>query len=133
MIENALVVDDDPIFCEIMQAYLETLGTKSVLVAHDAYHGLDTLTQNGADIDLAVLDLNMPEMDGIEFLSKMQELAFPGAIIIASGEKPVIINMAEYLAKQYGLNVLGTVKKPVTRADLEFLLASLGSSPAVVS
>jgi len=118
MFDNVLVVDDDPIFCELLRVYLKQAGAGSIFVAHDGNSALDTLTQEHR-IDFIVLDLNMPEFDGIEFLGKIKDIPFSGAIAIVSAETPVVISMAEYLGTLYGLNIVDTVKKPLIRQDVD--------------
>ena len=123
MPENVLVVDDDPVFCEIVSSYLKRLDTKDVVVVSSGREAVDILSESVDDVDLIVLDLNMPNLDGIETLNEIAELSFPGKIAIVSGEARNVINMAEYLGEQYGLNIVGTVKKPLTKAERELWLS----------
>jgi len=58
-----LVADDDDIFRELVIEILSTSGYK-VLVARDGQEAWELLQGNPAD--MAVLDLNMPRMDGME-------------------------------------------------------------------
>ncbi|MCC2113012.1 MAG: EAL domain-containing protein [Hyphomicrobiales bacterium] len=78
-----------------------------------------------ADFDLVCSDLNMPNLDGIAFLSRLAESGFKGAVIILSGENDAIRRTAETYAAESGLNVLGSLSKPFdpTRFD-QLLLAA---------
>ena len=71
------------------------------------------------ELDFIVLDLNMPNTDGIELLGKIKELSFSGAIAIVSSETPVVINMAATLGQRYGLNIIDAVKKPLTNVVVD--------------
>ncbi|MGI9464492.1 MAG: response regulator [Aestuariivirgaceae bacterium] len=126
MFDNVLVIDDDPIFCEVMQTYLKQSGAKTITVAHDGRGALANLQQNLDQTDFIILDLNMPDLDGIELLNKLKELSFSGSIAVVSGETPVVINMAASLARQYGLNVIDARKKPVDKSVVDRWISGSG-------
>jgi adenylate cyclase len=70
-----LVVDDEPDLEElIQQKFRHHLrdGAVSFLYAHDGVEALNVLKAN-QDIDLVVTDINMPRMDGLTLLQKLQE------------------------------------------------------------
>ncbi len=119
MFETVLVIDDDPIFCEITQSYLKESGVREVFVARNGHDGLGILQQNSGRIDFIILDLNMPEIDGIEFLNRLSQMSFSGAIAIVSSEVPVVIDMAASLGKQYNLNIVDAHKKPLAKSDID--------------
>lgn len=60
--KNILVVDDDPHIREVISFALEKAGM-SVAIAEDGQQAVDAFTQSPSD--LIVLDINMPEMDGL--------------------------------------------------------------------
>ena len=61
--KKILIVDDDPHIREVISFALEK-AEMSVTLANDGKQALSCFEQN--DIDLIVLDINMPEMDGLE-------------------------------------------------------------------
>lgn len=65
-----LVVDDEPSIRELLSASLRFAGFK-VLAAADGHEALDH--QAGARIDLTVLDVMLPDMDGFEVLRRLRE------------------------------------------------------------
>lgn len=65
-----LVVDDEPSIRELLSASLRFAGFK-VLAAADGHEALDH--QAAARIDLAVLDIMLPDMDGFEVLRRLRE------------------------------------------------------------
>ena len=65
-----LVVDDEPSIRELLSASLRFAGFK-VLAAADGHEAL--AHQAGARIDLAVLDIMLPDMDGFEVLRRLRE------------------------------------------------------------
>ena len=80
--ETLLVVEDDVHQAELYRQELEEEGYEVVL-AHDGHEALDKIQEN--DIDLVVLDISMPGMDGIEALGK---------ILGRDNTMPVIIHTA---------------------------------------
>jgi len=69
--ENALilVVEDDPEICEVMDAYLQRAGWRTV-IASDGAIALDHLRM--LKPDLVVLDVGLPKLDGFEVLSRIR-------------------------------------------------------------
>ena len=65
---SVLVIDDDPVILELMEAVLRPEGFE-VLKAKDGRHGLQIVRERNPD--LVVLDLLMPEMNGFEVVDEM--------------------------------------------------------------
>src|SRR5262245_26524277 len=75
MSARILVVDDEPdLEALVMQKFRQQIrnGTVDFLFAHDGLEALAALKANGG-IDLVVTDINMPRMDGLALLQKLQE------------------------------------------------------------
>jgi CheY-like chemotaxis protein len=116
-----LLVDDDPFMLSLLTDMLEDLGPATVRSESDARQALLALPQFRPD--LLVCDLSMPEMDGIEFLHKVADSQFGGAVALLSGMDAGVRQAAEMLARAHGLTLLGTLAKPATPAALAELLA----------
>ena len=69
--KRALVVDDSKAMRRIIQQTLKELGF-DVVQAANGQEGLSTLAVDSA-FDLAMVDWNMPELNGFEFLQKVRE------------------------------------------------------------
>jgi len=76
-----LIIEDDPELSMILTSYLQKYDME-VLQAEDPYIGLSLLTQN--EIDLVILDLTLPGMDGLEVIEKIR----------AESDVPIIISSA---------------------------------------
>jgi adenylate cyclase len=75
MTTRILVVDDEPdLEALVLQKFRHQIRDKTVsfTFAHDGVEALAALKANG-DIDLVVTDINMPRMDGLSLLQKLQE------------------------------------------------------------
>lgn len=70
MAKRILVVDDDPELHDLVSFALAREGYQ-VLKARDAYEGLDIIAKE--HVDLALLDVMMPKMDGLMMLSELRE------------------------------------------------------------
>ena len=67
---HVLVVDDDSVITDLVGIHLERQGY-SVTVASSAAEGLKKIAE--ADFHLVITDVEMPELDGIEFLAIIRE------------------------------------------------------------
>src|SRR5262249_40121651 len=86
MTPRILVVDDEPdLQALILQKFRHQIhdGTMSFLFAREGVEALAALKANG-DIDLVVTDINMPRMDGLSLLKKLQETEERVSTIIVS-------------------------------------------------
>ena len=82
-----LIVDDDRMNCEMLRLMLSSYF-ENILLASNGQEGLDLLASNN-DVDLILLDLEMPVMDGNEMLAavKSSPKLHTIPVIIASGNR----------------------------------------------
>jgi len=114
-----LIVDDDSFQRTIVTKVLNLLGVTQVATAADG-HAAELRLAEGWD--LLILDLNMPGMDGIEFLNVLSDHALNPALIFFSGEDLRLLEVAEDLARDLGIRVIGSISKPIDRSKIEALL-----------
>jgi DNA-binding NtrC family response regulator len=67
---------------------------------------------NRHNYDIVATDISMPDKDGIELLDDLAKLDCQAAIIIISGKEQLILGGAGKIAKQKGLNIVATLRKP---------------------
>ncbi len=118
-----LLVDDDPFALKLLTRQLANLGFTDVAQCARAQDALIRLEEKGTDFGLVFCDLQMPEMDGVEFVRQLVHIGYLGALALVSGEDERILQTAEKLARAHRLDVLGALHKPVVPQDLQELLA----------
>ncbi len=121
---KVLIVDDDKFMINLMKSILRKLEIDSPLEASDGAIALKRLDEAAADV--IICDLNMPGMDGIEFLRHLAGRDAPPPVILLSGEDKSVLKTAAQLGQAHGLRILGVVPKPVKREPLEALLGKVG-------
>lgn len=108
-----LVVDDDPGVRRSLERVLESRGHQ-VLLAADGGQGLRIWRERGAD--LVLLDIHMPDTDGIEVLVQLRGLARALPVIVMSGG-----DQTRRLALLGDAKLLGAwalLKKPFTLGEV---------------
>jgi len=65
-----------------------------------------------------VLDLQMPEMDGIEVMRRLAQMPNPPALILISGHDAGVLRSAEKLCRAHGLEVIASLRKPFSLETL---------------
>lgn len=85
---KVLLVDDDPFVLELLHHQLNHLSIGDVSSCEDAARALDLINGAHDDYDLLFCDLNMPGMDGVEFVRHLAERRYGGGVVLISGEDP---------------------------------------------
>ncbi|TKR30870.1 response regulator [Luteimonas gilva] len=108
---RVLLVEDDPTVAEVIAALLRARGHH---VTHAA-HGLSALTEAAmAKYDLAMLDLDLPGMDGFALARQLRAQRFASPLLAVTARADA---EAEPQAREAGFD--GFVRKPVTGAMLD--------------
>ncbi|MEJ6473216.1 EAL domain-containing response regulator [Pseudoalteromonas piscicida] len=77
---------------------------------------------------LILLDINMPEIDGVEMLRTFAELNIQAPIALLSGEKGLFIKNTAALAELHGLTIISSLEKPLSAVKLKELYLQLESN-----
>jgi EAL domain-containing protein (putative c-di-GMP-specific phosphodiesterase class I)/ActR/RegA family two-component response regulator len=117
-----LVVEDDDFQRRTVARMLRSMGALEVMEARDGKEALDLLLGT-TWVDLVVCDLDMPEMDGMEFLRHLGQAHNNASVIICSAQNRSLLLSVEKMARAYGVRLLGAIEKPVTRDRIEDLIA----------
>lgn len=122
---QVMVVEDHGFQRRIALRLLADLGVVRVLEGSDGLHALEVLRKQATAPDIVLVDLDMPGMDGIECIGHIAQERLARAVVVVSALDPALLNTVQTMARAYGLRVLGSVQKPLTRDKLEALLRRL--------
>ena len=114
-----LVADDELLLRRSVQRILIRAGYQVVLAA-DGEEALRQFSQHQPQVNLVLLDLNMPKRCGIETLKAIKGLSPNTAVILISGESP-----QELTHRCTGLDFDGVVSKPFSRQELVSVVQEL--------
>ena len=119
---GVLLVDDEHFQLQILQRQLAALGVAPVQACRSGALALEWLQRRDTSALLLLLDLNMPGMDGVEFMRHLAERRYAGALALVSGADPRVLETVAKLATAYQLNVLSHLQKPVPAQTLRELI-----------
>ena len=122
---NAMIIDDDEFQIEFVTEQLTELGVVQIMKANGGESGLASFDISQDKPNLLICDIQMPNIDGFEFIKAMSERNFSGGLILMSGEGARVLYSASLVAQLSRQNFLGTIEKPVQREDLEKVLEKL--------
>lgn len=117
-----LAVEDHEFQRGMLLKMLARLGATQVSTAADGYAALEIVMSPGAAIDIIISDLDMPGMDGLEFMRHVGEAHIPVSIILASAMESVLLDSVETMTRAYGVKILGVIQKPITPEKLAALI-----------
>ena len=106
--QNILIIDDEPMMTELLDQHLKDCGY-GVMTANSAADALTLLPKNP---DLIILDINMPDMDGLTFCKKIREhISCPILFLTARvTEQAKVLGFGiggdDYITKPFGLKEL---------------------------
>lgn len=123
-----LILDDDPFILKLLSRMLANLGFLSVDCCENGEDALKLLDDVATRPDLILLDLNMPGMDGIEFVRHLVERNYSGSLILVSGEDERMLKTTEKLVQAHQIPILGYLQKPVQPEALREQLKKMASS-----
>ena len=104
--EKILIVDDEQLLLDLGREILEQFGY-STLCSQSGEEALAVLRERQNEIDLVILDLNMPGMGGYKTLTQMKTLKLPHKVIVASGYAE-----SDDIIKDFGVNTRAFLGKP---------------------
>lgn len=119
---NFLVVEDHEFQRRTMVNLLTKLGAHDVHAAADGRAALQIVRDTRRTIDIVVCDLDMPGMDGMEFIRHLGEAGAGVSLILVSALERKLIASIATMTEAYGVKLLGIIEKPLTSANIEALV-----------
>ncbi len=117
-----LLVDDEEMILRVGKRMLEKLGY-SVITAKGGKEAIELFSSNGKDIDMVILDMIMPEMNGEEVFRSIREVNPKIKVLLSSGYS--VDGEARKILEQ-GCN--GFIQKPFDLKELSMKLKGLMDS-----
>jgi len=119
-VEHLLVLDDDPDMC----AFVVHAGASTGYEATSSTNFERFKASLRPDTSVVVLDLMMPEVDGIQVLRYLSSQKYASEIVLISGYDKKVLKVAEQLAKALGLDVRAAIEKPIKLNQLQEILTT---------
>jgi EAL domain-containing protein (putative c-di-GMP-specific phosphodiesterase class I) len=121
-VNRLLVIDDDPDMCALVAHTATSVG----LEASASTNFQQFKASLTPDVGVVVIDLMMPEVDGIEVLRYLRERGCAAEIVLISGYDKKVLNVAVQLGATLGLDVRASLQKPFNAGQLREVLAKRG-------
>ncbi|MCP4040427.1 MAG: response regulator [Gammaproteobacteria bacterium] len=113
-----LVIDDEPDMSNLVRDVAITAGYEAT-----ATYRADVFQETySPDLDVIVIDLVIPWMNGVELIHFLADSGCRASLILISGFDPCVLDSAKELAQEQGLKVIGVLPKPIRVGDLTALL-----------
>ena len=126
-VRDVFIVDDDAFMVATISAMLGRIGDFAVHGYTDARVAFAAIRDRARATDLVILDINMPDIDGLAFFRQLADVGYQGCLALCSGESDAMLRTTAQLARAYGLRVNGSLPKP---PGIDLLRALLGGGPS---
>jgi DNA-binding LytR/AlgR family response regulator len=101
---NCIIVDDDKMSCKLLEGYVKKSSSLNLVGTFSESIAARNVITDRNDIDLIILDIEMPELNGFDFINSLDNP--PNIIIVTSGE--------DYALKAFDFNVVDYLLKPIS-------------------
>jgi CheY-like chemotaxis protein len=109
---RVMIVDDEPVALMLFEELLND-GGYEVITAQTGFECLDHFTRDSECVDVAILDLSLPFMDGDETFRRLRTIAPDVPVLLTTG-----FIMRERLDAMFDLGLAGFMPKPVAPEEL---------------
>jgi DNA-binding NtrC family response regulator len=122
MPKKLLVIDDQTGITKVVEMIARQLGLNARSINNSA---LATETFIAFEPDVIMLDMIMPEKDGIDVLNEILLTGIPVKVVLTSGYSDSYLRLAEGVAKFHEHPDVSILRKPFRREELKKLLTDL--------
>lgn len=126
----ALIADDEPAIRDYVASVARQAGFE-VKLAGSGDELLGLLSEPFPHV--IILDLNMPNTDGVQVMRKLASRGLDSKLIIFSGSDLRVIEASSEIARQHGLVIGAILQKPIRKAELLSVLQRLNQESAPFS
>ena len=116
------ILDDEQEMADLLGEFVHLMGyqVKKYTQAQQFFDENVICAEN----DILILDLNMPEMDGVEVMRQLAKTGCLLPLVLISGYDQGVLHSAEQLAKAHSLEIIATLTKPLKFKELQNILES---------
>jgi DNA-binding SARP family transcriptional activator/EAL domain-containing protein (putative c-di-GMP-specific phosphodiesterase class I) len=114
---SVMVVEDHDFQRRTVVQLLRGLGVGTVTDAADGEAALKLL-ESDAVPDIVICDIDMPGLDGVEFVTRIAASNLACAVVIASGLESNVVHAVEAIGESHGVHVLAALEKPLSARRL---------------
>ncbi|NVK24638.1 MAG: EAL domain-containing response regulator [Gammaproteobacteria bacterium] len=121
LIQRLIAIDDDLLYLNLLKEFARLFN-----LDYDGYSNSSSLPFNSLKpTDLVLVDIYMPNDDGLDVLMALEKSNFSGYVAVMSGASEDIISSVTGLVDSLGINLLGKLQKPIKIADFQHLVTSV--------
>lgn len=113
-----LVAEAEPFHRHWLSTMLENLGAQHVIEVADGHAALAVLKDPRQIVHIMVMELNLSGMDGVELIRHIAREGGNCAVIVVSDLDQAVLFSIETMSKACGVDLLGTLQKPVAPESL---------------
>lgn len=123
---HILVIDDDADVGEFIFTVAQSMNFRCTATTN----AVEFMAALNPEVTLVMVDLIMPDMDGVELLRWLGQQQCKAGIVLMSGLDKRVLETAEVLGGSLGLAIVGRLQKPFRLTELEKMLASHATTGA---
>lgn len=109
--------------------FIAYIAEKAGFIVEKYYSGIEFVKHYQGDSDIIMLDLMMPDIDGVEVIRYLAKSHCTAQLVLISGFDKSVLHSAQELAKEQNLNFAGCLNKPFRAEQLNEFLTSLKITP----
>jgi EAL domain-containing protein (putative c-di-GMP-specific phosphodiesterase class I) len=129
---HILIVEERSDYRQRLEHMLRKIGCRTITAAADGQEGLSALQTSRDGFDLVLSNLDIPGIDGLEFVRHASRLGV-GGLILYSKHDDAIRSSAEWMARAYKAPLLGVLGVPFDRGQLQTLVQRVHTDYTVYS
>jgi CheY-like chemotaxis protein len=122
---NLLLVEDSVSQLQYLAGLCRSLGVVQLQTAGNGHQALALARQQAGHLDIAICDLEMPDMDGVELIRRLAEERLVTHLIILSGLDYSLLNTVAAMAQMRGMVVLGRDQQTYRRQPADFAAVAI--------
>lgn len=111
------IIDDEQQVADMLAEFVHLMGCKACIYTQATQFFEENKPSD--ENSVLILDLNMPDMDGIEVMRQLAETGYTLPLILISGYDMGVLHSAEQLARAHSLEIVASLSKPLKLETLQ--------------